>query len=295
MHVRGLRELIPQFIFSPRRGTQGENDFPLTFWTILPNIIITNYMNATVQKVEEKYLRKVPDLKPGDTVRVHQKIKEGGKERTQIFEGVVLRVKGGGLRSSFLVRQVFANVGIEKNFPLHSPNITKIEVKKRAKVRQAYLTYLRDLRGKSARLRDKQFDALAVNQSAEIADNTRINADDQNAGNDQTQKTSDNDQKDAEVTELVPEEVGEPSGDISTNEVAKEEEKKAKKEDKAGRDETGADHQEAEAEEIEEGIEEAEEDLGKGKAKEGETAERVSEATTPEEITEEIKKDRDPE
>jgi len=264
-------------------------------------------MTTTVQKVEEKYLKKVPELKPGDSVRVHQKIKEGGKERNQVFEGVVLRVKGGGLRSSFLVRQVFANVGIEKNFPMHSPNITKIEVKKRAKVRQAYLTYLRDLRGKSARLRDKQFDALAVNIEPDVAEEAMPGKPEEtesspasNEAPGSAKATPDKSldkeaQKDAEVTELDAEEIEEPSQDESTEEVAKEEEKEVKKEDKKGRDEAGADHQETEVEEVEEGVEGAEKDLEKGKAKEGGTAEKASEATTPEEITEEIREEKDSE
>lgn len=114
-------------------------------------------------KIEEKQIKKVPEIRPGDTVRVHQKIKEGNKERIQIFEGVVIRLKGGGIRQSFLVRKISFGVGVEKNFLIQSPNIAKIEVKKRAKVRQAYLGYLRNLTGKSARLKDKQFDSLTVN------------------------------------------------------------------------------------------------------------------------------------
>lgn len=263
-------------------------------------------MTTTVQKVEEKYLRKVPELKPGDTVLVHQKIKEGGKERTQVFEGVVLRVKGGGLRASFLVRQVFAGVGIEKSFPMHSPNITKIEVKKRAKVRQAYLSYLRNLRGKSARLRDKQFDTLAVNielEPKEAESNSAKRSLSASGGLDKgvkakkpssdDQKTSNNDKKDAETTELNPEETEEPSADGSIDEVAKEEEKEAEKEDRGGRDEAGADHQETEAEETEEGLEHERKDDEKEKSHEGQRAEKTSEATTPEEIAEEIKEEKE--
>lgn len=247
---------------------------------------------ATVQKVEEKYLKKVPELKPGDTVRVHQKIKEGGKERTQIFEGVVLRVKGGGLKSSFLVRQVFAGVGIEKNFPMHSLNITKIEVKKRAKVRQAYLTYLRNLRGKSARLRDKQFDAIAVNIEPEPEIEEVIDDKPDESKEAKIQDKKDDNQKDAEVTELDVEEIEEPTADKSTDEVAKKEEKEAA-EDAGDRDEAGADHQETEVEEVEGGIGAADKDLEKGKSKEGKKAEKTSEATTPEEIVEEIKEEKD--
>lgn len=226
------------------------------------------------KKTTENYLKKVPDLKPGDTVRVHQKIKEGGKERIQVFEGVVLRVKGGGINASFLVRKISFGVGAEKSFPMHSPNIAKIEVKKRAKVRKAYLSYLRELRGKSARLRDKQFDSLAVNvQSADQADKTQNDAD--KGKNEGTSKKDD--VSDADVTELDAEEISEPKGEVSLEEIGKKENKKAGKEDKEGLSDLDANHQAEEMAEIEEGEEKAEEDLHKGKSREGEAAEKVSE------------------
>lgn len=205
---------------------------------------------TTAKKITEKYLKKVPDLKPGDTVRVHQKIKEGAKERIQVFEGVVLRVKGSGINASFLVRKISFGIGVEKNFLLHSPNISKIEVKKRAKVRQAYLTYLRDLRGKSARLRDKQFDALAVNI------------------------------KEEPVEEVVKAE------EVPLSEVEKSEEKEATKEDKKGSEQAEEGGQAAEEAEVEAGEEKAEEDLEKGKAKEGKKAEKAVEEEEPAKETE---------
>lgn len=98
--------------------------------------------------------KNVPTLRPGDTVRVHQKIREGNKERIQIFEGVVLAVRGNkAINSSFVVRRVASGVGVEKTFPLHSPNVVKVERLKSSKVRQARLFYLRERFGRLARMR----------------------------------------------------------------------------------------------------------------------------------------------
>ncbi|HEY1074158.1 MAG TPA: 50S ribosomal protein L19 [Patescibacteria group bacterium] len=97
--------------------------------------------------------RSVPELRPGDTVRVHQKIREGNKERVQIFEGVVMAVRGGkAINSSFVVRRIASGVGVERTFPLHSPNVVKVERVKSGKVRQARLYYLRERFGRAARL-----------------------------------------------------------------------------------------------------------------------------------------------
>ena len=96
--------------------------------------------------------RKVPELRPGYTVKIHQKIKEGEKERVQIFEGLIININSGyGADKTFTVRKIVEGVGVEKIFPLYSPNIVKIEVKKKAsKVRRSKLYYLRDLQGKEA-------------------------------------------------------------------------------------------------------------------------------------------------
>jgi large subunit ribosomal protein L19 len=98
----------------------------------------------------------VPDFRPGDTVRVHVRIVEGDKERVQVFEGVVLQRRRGGASSSFVVRKVSYGVGVERIFPLHSPAIAKIELKARGRVRRSRLTYLRDLSGKAARIREQE-------------------------------------------------------------------------------------------------------------------------------------------
>ncbi len=97
--------------------------------------------------------KNIPDLKPGDTVRVHQKIREGNKERIQVFEGTVMAVRGNkAINSSFVVRRIASGVGVEKTFPLHSPNVVKVERVKSSKVRQARLYYLRNRFGRNMRM-----------------------------------------------------------------------------------------------------------------------------------------------
>jgi len=98
----------------------------------------------------------IPDFEPGDTVRVHVKVKEGDKERIQIFQGLVISRKGGGTRQMFTVRKVSGGVGVERMFPLYSPSIDRIEVERHGRVRRAKLYYLRDLRGKAARIEEKK-------------------------------------------------------------------------------------------------------------------------------------------
>lgn len=107
-----------------------------------------------LQAVEQAYLRQRPSFIAGDTVRVHVKIKEGEKERIQVFEGIVIARKHGGARETFTVRKVSFGIGVERIFPLHSPSIDKIEVVRRGRVRRAKLYYLRNLRGKAARIRE---------------------------------------------------------------------------------------------------------------------------------------------
>uniref|UniRef100_A0A7C4EKL3 Large ribosomal subunit protein bL19 n=1 Tax=Thermodesulfovibrio aggregans TaxID=86166 RepID=A0A7C4EKL3_9BACT len=109
-----------------------------------------------IRAIEERFKRSdIPDFKPGDTVRVHVKVKEGDKERIQVFEGVVIARRGGGLRETFTVRKVSFGVGVERVFPLHSPIIDKIEVVRRGEVRRAKLYYLRTKKGKEAKVKEK--------------------------------------------------------------------------------------------------------------------------------------------
>ena len=111
---------------------------------------------SAIDVVERSQMTERPRMKSGDTVRVHVKIKEGDKERVQVFEGTVIGLHRGGLRASFTVRKVSAGQGVERIFPLHSPTIQKVEVTRSARVRRAKLYYLRDLKGKAARMKDSQ-------------------------------------------------------------------------------------------------------------------------------------------
>lgn len=115
--------------------------------------------------------KKVVDVRSGDTVRVHQKIREGNKERVQVFEGVVIRTdRKDSLTSSITVRRIASGVGVEKTFLLHSPLVLKVEVTKRSKVRRKYLSYLRARSGKSARLTGVDFDRNKVNAANKAAE-----------------------------------------------------------------------------------------------------------------------------
>ncbi|RJX24071.1 MAG: 50S ribosomal protein L19 [Dethiobacter sp.] len=108
-----------------------------------------------IKHVEKEHLKEqIPGFSPGDTVRVHFKVIEGNRERIQVFEGVTIKRKGCGLGESFTVRRVSYGVGVERTFPLHSPKIEKIEVMRRGRVRRAKLYYLRELRGKAARIKE---------------------------------------------------------------------------------------------------------------------------------------------
>ena len=113
-------------------------------------------MNEIIRKIEQEQLKdNVADFKVGDTVRVHALIKEGNRERIQVFEGTVLKRQGGGAKETFTVRRVSYGVGVEKSWPVHSPVIDHIEVIRRGKVRRAKLTYLRERYGKSAKIKEK--------------------------------------------------------------------------------------------------------------------------------------------
>lgn len=110
-----------------------------------------------VDKVEQKYMdRKIFEFRSGDTVRVNVKIKEGDKSRIQVFEGVVIAIKRNGLSSTFTVRKVSVGYGVERIFPLYSPTIQTIEVVKRGRVRRAKLYYLRERKGKAARIKERR-------------------------------------------------------------------------------------------------------------------------------------------
>ena len=126
-------------------------------------------MNKT-DLVDRAYLRTdQPEFRPGDTVKVHVRVVEAGRERIQVFQGVVIRRQGSGLHETFTVRKISFGVGVERTFPLHSPSIGKLEVVSRGRVRRAKLYYLRERRGKKARIRERRLgdEELAAIASAE--------------------------------------------------------------------------------------------------------------------------------
>lgn len=122
-------------------------------------------MQSVIEQVNAKYKKpQVVDVRSGDTVKVHQKIREGAKERVQIFEGLVIRTdRKGSHTSSITVRRMASGIGVEKSYLMHSPLVLKVEVTKRSQVRRNYLSYMRNLTGKSARMTGMAFDKGAVN------------------------------------------------------------------------------------------------------------------------------------
>jgi large subunit ribosomal protein L19 len=114
-------------------------------------------MHTAIAELEKAQVRSdVPDFRPGDTLKVHVRVKEGNRSRIQMFQGVVIRRQGSGARETFTVRKISYGVGVERTFPVHTPAIDKIEVLSRGRVRRAKLYYLRDLRGKAARIRERR-------------------------------------------------------------------------------------------------------------------------------------------
>ena len=114
-------------------------------------------MSTVIEKLEQAQLRRVPEFAPGDRVKVHFQVVEGNRRRTQVFEGVVIKRQGEGIRETFTVRKQSFGVGVERTFPLHSPKIEKIDVASRGEVRRAKLYYLRDRVGKGARVRESEY------------------------------------------------------------------------------------------------------------------------------------------
>lgn len=114
-------------------------------------------MNSIMDAIEKEQMRvDIPDFRPGDTIKVHARIREGEKERVQVFQGFVIRKRKGTTGATFTVRKVSYGVGVERIFPLHSPTIDKIEIISRGKVRRGKLYYMRKLRGKAARIKEKR-------------------------------------------------------------------------------------------------------------------------------------------
>lgn len=112
-------------------------------------------MHHLIQEITKEQLKEdLPAFRPGDTVKVHVKVVEGSRERIQVFEGVVIKRRGAGISETFTVRKMSYGIGVERTFPVHSPKIAKLEVARRGKVRRAKLYYLRNLRGKAARIKE---------------------------------------------------------------------------------------------------------------------------------------------
>jgi large subunit ribosomal protein L19 len=123
-----------------------------------------------LQQVESPFLRTdLPEFRPGDTIKVHVRVVEGNKERIQVFQGVVIARRGGGTRESFTVRKISGGVGVERIFPFHSPIIERIEVVRRGRVRRAKLYYLRNLRGRAARIEERQDDRHRATPAGSVA------------------------------------------------------------------------------------------------------------------------------
>lgn len=114
-------------------------------------------MHTVIAELEQAQIRpEIPEFRPGDTLRVHVRVVEGSRTRIQVFQGVVIRRQGGGARETFTVRKISYGVGVERTFPVHSPSIDKIEVVTKGRVRRAKLYYLRSLRGKAARIKERR-------------------------------------------------------------------------------------------------------------------------------------------
>src|ERR671932_699930 len=113
-------------------------------------------MSTIIESIEQRQLRRVPRFSPGDRVRVHFQVIEGTRRRTQVFEGIVIARQGSGARETFTVRKQSFGVGVERTFPVHSPKIERLEVVARGDVRRAKLYYLRELRGKAAKIKEKR-------------------------------------------------------------------------------------------------------------------------------------------
>jgi large subunit ribosomal protein L19 len=144
-------------------------------------------MNKT-DLVEQPYLRSdIPEFRPGDTVKVHVRVVEGTRERVQVFQGVVIRRQNGGLRETFTVRKISFGVGVERTFPVHSPSIAKLELVSRGRVRRAKLYYLRDLRGKKARIKERRIDDVKLAAMAAAAAAAAEDAEDEDEAADEVE------------------------------------------------------------------------------------------------------------
>ncbi|MFC1633007.1 50S ribosomal protein L19 [Patescibacteria group bacterium] len=187
-------------------------------------------------------LRKIPKLQAGFTVAVHEKIKEGDKERIQVFEGIVIATKGGGPRRMITVRRIASGVGVERNFLVHSPTIDKIEIKKKAKVRRSKLYYLRERFGRSARVaEDREGMAKLQEEVEKLAEEVRLKEEAKKKAKAEAKAKEEADK--AEVEEKKEEPKAE-----ETKEEKKEEKTEAPKAEETKEEETSSDDKSAEKE-----------------------------------------------
>ncbi len=199
-------------------------------------------MNETTL-IEQSFLRTdVPEFRPGDTVKVHVRVVEGNRERVQVFQGVVIRRQGGSIRETFTVRKISFGVGVERTFPVHSPSIAKLEVVSRGAVRRAKLYYLRDLRGKKARIKERRIDDAKLAAMEEAAAARAAEAADDDDVADETVEVAD--VVEAEVEAEADTEALEASEDAAATEETPE-----AGEDASGDDSSSDDDAVAEAEE----------------------------------------------
>ncbi len=182
-------------------------------------------MNKT-DLVDAPYLRTdLPEFRPGDTVKVHVRVVEAGRERIQVFQGVVIRRQGGGLQETFTVRKISFGVGVERTFPLHSPSIGKLEVVSRGHVRRAKLYYLRERRGKKARIRERRLgeDELAAIAAAEAERAAARSAPEAETAEVETAQAEAGDEASAELETPDAEtldDAGAPASDLPASEVS---------------------------------------------------------------------------
>jgi large subunit ribosomal protein L19 len=180
-------------------------------------------MNET-DLIEQPFLRSdLPDFRPGDTVKVHVRVVEGNRQRVQVFQGVVIRRSGGGVRETFTVRKISFGVGVERTFPVHSPSIARLELVQRGRVRRAKLYYLRDLRGKKARIRERRIDdaKLAAMEAAAAEAEAARRAEAEEAAEDEAPEGEDaaGEADAGETTEVVASDEAEgEAGDASSTE-----------------------------------------------------------------------------
>lgn len=200
-----------------------------------------------IDEIEQSYRKPaLPRVQSGDTVRVHQLIREGNKQRVQVFEGVVIRTRrSSALSANLTVRRIASGVGVEKTFLLHSPNLSKIEVIRRSKVRRNFLSYLRERKGKSARLQEVGFDAAAVNAQPGIEAKDPV--------------ASPDEEIDRQLTEIDPGEAADVKPESELDETIKTETKSAAS-DEPGQDPAQeSDEQQLAADETEAGVAKADE------------------------------------